>query len=152
MKRMQHLFAAFNSIKAYLIMPLVMASPVKWKPKCCISLSLSISLVLCYPRKRWREGKCLILPNLMLVGPEERYFPIKKVCLALIFAIQKLHHYTQHHTRSWSLRRILSSISSTHYKWVMSKIGNLTSVLLHQIHPPESEKRSGTRRFSGTSP
>jgi len=32
------------------------------------------------------------------VGAELNYAPIEKICVALMFAIQKLKHYTQDHT------------------------------------------------------
>lgn len=34
----------------------------------------------------------------ILVKPEERYWLIEKVCLALIFSIKKLRHYLQHNS------------------------------------------------------
>jgi len=46
------------------------------------------------------EGKEVTLYYLshMLVGVELKYSPIKKICLSLIFATQKLRHYMQAYT------------------------------------------------------
>ena len=46
------------------------------------------------------EGKEVALYYLsrMLVGAELKYSPIEKMCLSLIFAVQKLKHYMQAYT------------------------------------------------------
>ncbi|GAA0183500.1 hypothetical protein LIER_42418 [Lithospermum erythrorhizon] len=67
---------AFESIKAYLTRPLVLAAPLQGKP------------LILYVAAQDR----MMMPN------ELNYSPIEKLCLALIFAIQKLKHYFQAHT------------------------------------------------------
>ncbi|XP_074315068.1 uncharacterized protein LOC141651248 [Silene latifolia] len=45
-----------------------------------------------------RKERALYYLSRTLVGAELNYLPIEKICLALVFAIQKLRHYMQAHT------------------------------------------------------
>ncbi|XP_074266517.1 uncharacterized protein LOC141589792 [Silene latifolia] len=45
-----------------------------------------------------RKERALYYLSRTLVGAELNYSPIEKICLALVFAIQKLRHYMQAHT------------------------------------------------------
>jgi len=45
-----------------------------------------------------RKGKGPYYLSRTLVGVELNYSPIDKMCLALMFTIQKLRHYIQAHT------------------------------------------------------
>lgn len=62
----------------------------------------------------------------MFVGSEERSSRIKKVCLALIFASQKLCHYLSTITRGCSPKWILQTyLKLAHLKWAVSKLCRL---------------------------
>lgn len=89
---------AFESIKAYLTKPLVLSSPIRGKPLVLYITALKNSLAAFLAQEN-EAGKENVLYYLSrtLVGLETRYSPIEKLCLALIFVIQKLRHYLQHH-------------------------------------------------------
>lgn len=97
-KRVEGCQNAFKIIKAYLTKPSILAHLVKGKP-----LMLHITALEHSPgaplAQENGEGKenALYYLNRNLIGPKGRYSPLEKVCLALIFAIQKLQDYLQHH-------------------------------------------------------
>lgn len=78
----------------------------------------------------------------MLVGLEERYSATNKVCLTLIFAIQRLRHYLQHHQTSLISKRRSPQIHPllVHPEWAVSKMGSPTTAVQHQIHALEGDK------------
>jgi len=90
---------AFKSIKKYLSSPPVLGAPTPSKPLILYIVAQERSLgALCVQENE--EGKEKVLCYLIrtLVGAELNYSPIKKICLALMFAVQKLRHYMQAHT------------------------------------------------------
>lgn len=59
-------------------------------------LECSLCTLLAQENPEGKENALYYLTR-NLLGPEARYFPIEKICLALIVAIQKLRHYLQYH-------------------------------------------------------
>ncbi|XP_074298269.1 uncharacterized protein LOC141629111 [Silene latifolia] len=73
-----------------------------------------------------RKERALYYLSRTLVGAELNYAPIEKICLALVFAIQKLRHYMQAHTvhvvsKADPIKYILSRpvLSGRLAKWAM---------------------------------
>ncbi|XP_074297354.1 uncharacterized protein LOC141628066 [Silene latifolia] len=73
-----------------------------------------------------RKERALYYLSRTLVGAELNYSPIEKICLALVFAIQKLRHYMQAHTihvvsKADPIKYILSRpvLSGRLAKWAM---------------------------------
>ncbi|KAL6291692.1 hypothetical protein ACE6H2_009202 [Prunus campanulata] len=89
---------AFDSIKAYLLKPPVLMAPIKGKPLILYIAALEHSLgaMLAQENEDGKENALYYLSR-TLVGAEQNYTPIEKVCLALIFAVQKLRHYILSH-------------------------------------------------------
>ena len=89
---------AFESIKKYLLHPPVLRAPILGKPLILYITALDRSLGALLAQNN-EEGKEVALYYLSrtLVGAEQNYPPIEKVCLALIFAVTKLRHYLLSH-------------------------------------------------------
>ncbi|XP_062112479.1 uncharacterized protein LOC133823638 [Humulus lupulus] len=118
---------AFESIKKYLLHPPVLRAPILGKPLILYITSLDRSLGALLAQNN-EEGKDVALYYLSrtLVGAEQNYPPIEKVCLALIFAVTKLRHYLLSHpvtlvSKADPLRYILSKpvLSRRLAKWSM---------------------------------
>jgi len=89
----------FEKIKKYLSNPPTPGAPIPRKPLILYIAAQEKYLELLCVQKN-EEGKEIVLYYLSrtLVGAELRYSPIQKICLSLIFAIQKLRHYIQAYT------------------------------------------------------
>ncbi|PIN24824.1 DNA-directed DNA polymerase [Handroanthus impetiginosus] len=90
---------AFNSIKVYLMKPPALAMLV---PGCSLVLHIaaqehSIGALLAQENDNGKENTLYYLSRMMTPN-ELKYSPIEKICLALIFANQKLKHNFQAHT------------------------------------------------------
>ena len=88
--------ATFEKIKKYLSNPPMLGAPMPGKPPLLYLAAQEKSLgALCLQKNE--EGKEIAIYYLSrtLVGAELKYSPIEKICLSLIFAIQKLRHYMQ---------------------------------------------------------
>ncbi|XP_073120324.1 uncharacterized protein [Henckelia pumila] len=90
---------AFKSIKDYLMKPPVLAAPV---PERQLTLYItaqerSVGALLAQDNDDGKEAALYYLSRMMTPN-ELNYSPIEKLCLALIFVIQKLKHYFQAHT------------------------------------------------------
>ncbi|KAM1411305.1 hypothetical protein ACFXTO_024189 [Malus domestica] len=85
---------AFDSIKAYLTSPPVLAPPQRGKPlKLYISASeKSIGSLLAQNNEGEKEQAVYYLSRI-LTEVETRYSPVEKLCLALYFTASKLRHY-----------------------------------------------------------
>ncbi|XP_074287864.1 uncharacterized protein LOC141613022 [Silene latifolia] len=93
---------------------------------------------LCAQENEDKKERALYYLSRTLVGAELNYSPIEKICLALVFAIQKLRHYIQAHTvhvisKDYPIKYILSRpvLSGRLAKW---------AVLLKQydlVHVPQ---------------
>lgn len=102
---------AFASIKTYLMKPPMLVAPVPGKP-----LILYISAQERSPRallvQENDEGKenALYYLSQMMTSNKANYSPIEKLCLTLIFAIQKLKYYFQRH-----IIRLISKTNTIKY-------------------------------------
>ncbi|XP_056695837.1 uncharacterized protein [Spinacia oleracea] len=118
---------AFESIKKYLSSPPVLGAPVKGKPLILYIAAQERSLgAMCAQEIEDRKETALYYLSRTLVGAELNYSPIEKICLALVFAIQKLKHYMQAHTvhvisKADPIKYILSRpvLSGRLAKWVV---------------------------------
>ncbi|XP_057803083.1 uncharacterized protein LOC131018370 [Salvia miltiorrhiza] len=106
---------AFNSIKAYLMKPPVLAAPVAGRPLILYiaAQERSMGALLAQDNESGKENALYYLSRTMTPN-ELNYSPIEKLCLALIFSIQKLKHYFQAHTV-----RLISKANPL--KYVMSR-------------------------------
>ena len=88
----------FDSIKRYLLNPPMLAAPVKGCPLILYIAAQPSSLgaLLTQHNDEGKEVACYYLSHSM-VGAEHNYSTIKKLCLALIFALKKLRHYMLAH-------------------------------------------------------
>ncbi|XP_074314028.1 uncharacterized protein LOC141649233 [Silene latifolia] len=90
---------AFDSIKKYLASAPVLRAPVPGKPLVLYIAAQERSLGgMCAQEIEDRKERSLYYLSCTLVGAELNYSPIEKICLALVFAIQKLRHKMQAHT------------------------------------------------------
>lgn len=85
---------AFNSIKQYLLNPPMLMSSTPGRPLLLYVAAIESSLGALLAQHN-EEGKehALYYLNRIMVGAKLNYSPIKKVFLALVFALQKLRHY-----------------------------------------------------------
>ncbi|XP_073133436.1 uncharacterized protein [Henckelia pumila] len=90
---------AFKGIKDYLMKPPVLAAPVPERPLTLYitAQERSIGALLAQDNDDRKETALYYLSRMMTPN-ELNYSPIEKLCLALIFVIQKLKHYFQAHT------------------------------------------------------
>ncbi|XP_074283593.1 uncharacterized protein LOC141608135 [Silene latifolia] len=90
---------AFDSIKKYLASAPALEAPITRKPRVLyIAAQKRLLGAMCVQEIEDRKERALYYLSLTLVGAELNYSPIEKICLALVFAIQKLRHYIQVHT------------------------------------------------------
>ncbi|XP_071917133.1 uncharacterized protein [Coffea arabica] len=106
---------AFTSIKTYLMNPSVLAAPIPAKSLILyiFAQERSVGALLAQENDEGKENALYYLSR-MMTSNELNYSPIEKLCLSLIFVIQKLKHYFQAHTI-----RIISK--SNPIKYVMAK-------------------------------
>ena len=85
---------AFEDIKEYLTKPAVLVSPALGKLFLLYVRAMDHSLggLLAQKNAKGAEQAIYYL-NRTLIGAESHYNPVKKKCLALVFAIQKTRHY-----------------------------------------------------------
>ncbi|KAM1551810.1 hypothetical protein ACFX10_043895 [Malus domestica] len=88
---------AFESIKKYLSSPPVLGAPVPGKPLILYiaAQESSVRALLAQENESQKEGALYYLSR-TLTGTN--YSPIEKMCLTLVFAIQKLRHYMHAYT------------------------------------------------------
>lgn len=73
-------------------------SPIKGKPPVLHIIVLDHSLGALSAQESAEEKEItLYYLSQTFIDQKERYSPIEKACLTLIFTVQKLHHYLQHH-------------------------------------------------------
>ncbi|KAL0308879.1 UNVERIFIED_CONTAM: Transposon Tf2-12 polyprotein [Sesamum radiatum] len=87
---------AFKSIKSYLMKPPVLVAPVPGRPLILYvaAQERSVGILLAQKNNEGKENALYYLSRTMTPN-ELKYSPIEKLCLALIFSIQKLKHYFQ---------------------------------------------------------
>src|SRR3954466_5788260 len=85
---------AFDEIRRYLTSPPVLLAPVIGKPFLLYvrSMDHSLGALLAQHNDEGYEQAIYYLSRTLL-GAEHRYRPVKKECLALVFAVQKMRHY-----------------------------------------------------------
>jgi len=89
---------AFKSIKKYLSSPPVIGALIPGKPLILYIATQERSLgALCAQENEEGKERALYYLSRTLVGVELHYSPIEKMCLALMFVVQKLRHYLQAH-------------------------------------------------------
>lgn len=90
---------AFEQIKRYLLKPPVLGAPLPGQPLILYTTTLDNSLgaLLAQHSDKGKEQALYYLSH-RLVGAEFNYSPIEKICLALIFAISKLHPHMLAHS------------------------------------------------------
>ncbi|XP_057775222.1 uncharacterized protein LOC130994205 [Salvia miltiorrhiza] len=91
--------SAFKNIKSYLMQPPVLAAPMPGRPLILYIAAQegSMGALLAQENEGGKENTLYYLSRTMTPN-ELKYTPIEKLCLALIFSIQKLKHYFQAHT------------------------------------------------------
>ncbi|CAL8989853.1 unnamed protein product [Prunus brigantina] len=106
---------ALESIKQYLLNPPVLMAPIKGKPLILYiaALERSLGALLAQHNDDGKENALYYLSR-TLVGAEQNYTPIEKVCLALVFAVQKLRHYILSH-------RVILISKADPLRYLMSK-------------------------------
>ncbi|KAL0446356.1 UNVERIFIED_CONTAM: hypothetical protein Slati_1763500 [Sesamum latifolium] len=106
---------AFKSIKSYLMKPPVLIAPVHGRPLIhyVAAQERSVGILLAQKNDEGKENSLYYLSRTMTPN-KLKYSPIEKLCLALIFAIQKLKHYFQSHS-------IHLVSKANHLKYVMTK-------------------------------
>ncbi|CAM8928328.1 unnamed protein product [Rhodiola kirilowii] len=117
----------FDSIKKYLSTAPVLGAPTPGKPLILYVAAQEKSLgAMCAQETDERKERPLYYLSRTLVGAELNYSPIEKICLALVFAVQKLRHYMQAHTvhvvsKADPIKYILSRpvLSGRLAKWAM---------------------------------
>src|SRR3954466_10064880 len=84
---------AFDDIKRYLTSPPVLVAPAAGKPFLLYvrSMDHSLGALLAQHNDEGYEQAIYYLSRTLL-GVEHRYHPVKKECLALVFAVQKTRH------------------------------------------------------------
>ncbi|XP_049360652.1 uncharacterized protein LOC125825352 [Solanum verrucosum] len=89
---------AFKSIKSYLAKPPILAAPIPEKPLILYiaAQERSVRALLAQENSEGKENSIYYLSRTMTPN-ELNYLPIEKLCLALIFSIQKMKHYFQAH-------------------------------------------------------
>ncbi|XP_055824935.1 uncharacterized protein LOC129893428 [Solanum dulcamara] len=89
---------AFESIKVYLVKPSVLAATIPGKPLILYiaAQERSVGALLAQENSEGKENSLYYLSR-MMISNELNYLPIKKLCLALVFSIQKMKHYFQAH-------------------------------------------------------
>ncbi|CAM8987939.1 unnamed protein product [Rhodiola kirilowii] len=118
---------AFDSIKKYLSTAPVLGAPTPGKPLILYIAAQEKSLgAMCAQETDEQKERPLYYLSRTLVGAELNYSPIEKICLALVFAVQKLRHYMQAHTvhvvsKADPIKYILSRpvLSGRLAKWAM---------------------------------
>ncbi|XP_020080912.1 uncharacterized protein LOC109704570 [Ananas comosus] len=94
--------AAFNwddsCQKPYLLNPPVLAAPIRGRPLILYIAATPSSLgaMLAQVNEEGKEVACYYLSRVM-IGAENNYSPVEKLCLALIFALKWLRHYMLSH-------------------------------------------------------
>ncbi|KAI5349072.1 hypothetical protein L3X38_001959 [Prunus dulcis] len=106
---------ALESIKQYLLNPPVLMAPIKGKPLILYiaALERSLGALLAQHNDDGKENALYYLSR-TLVGAEQNYTPIERVCLALVFVVQKLRHYILSH-------RVILISKADPLRYLMSK-------------------------------
>ncbi|KAK4382583.1 hypothetical protein Sango_2857800 [Sesamum angolense] len=98
LKSLQGKLAYLQSIKSYLMKPPVLVAPVPGRPLILYVAAQepSVGILLAQKNDEGKENALYYLSGTMTPN-EHKYSPIEKLCLAIIFSIQKLKLYFQSH-------------------------------------------------------
>jgi len=95
---MTHAKTPLTASKRYLLSPPILGAPVLTKPLLLYIVSQELSLGdLCAQENSEGKERALHYLSHTLVKAALNYSPIEKICLALMFVVQKLRHYMQSH-------------------------------------------------------
>ncbi|KAK4389710.1 Transposon Tf2-12 polyprotein [Sesamum angolense] len=118
---------AFKSIKSYLMKPPVLVAPVPGRPLILYvaAQERSVGILLTQKNDEGKENALYYLSKTMTPN-ELKYSPIEKLCLALIFSIQKLKQYFQSHSihlvlKANPLKYVMAKpvLSDRHARWYL---------------------------------
>ncbi|GAA0166491.1 hypothetical protein LIER_21633 [Lithospermum erythrorhizon] len=89
----------FHDVKTYLMSPPMLVVPIQGKPLILYiaTREQSVGALLAQENEEGKDNALYYLSRRMIPN-EQKYTPIEKLCLTLIFAIHKLKHYFQAHT------------------------------------------------------
>ena len=82
---------AFEKIKTYLTHLLALIALILWKPFLIYVRAIDHSLGA-HNNDQGHEKAIYYLSRIM-IGAEHHYSPVKKECLVLVFAVQKMRHF-----------------------------------------------------------
>ena len=82
---------ALDSLKRYLLNPPILVAPIKGHPLILYIAAMpsSVGAILAQHNDEGKEVTCYYL-SCTMVGAEHKYSIIEKLCLALVFALNKL--------------------------------------------------------------
>ncbi|KAM0988762.1 hypothetical protein ACFX2A_012886 [Malus domestica] len=90
---------AFESMKRYLVSLPILRAPVLGKPFILyITAQKGYIGALLAQKNEDQKERALYNLSRTLIGAELKYSPIEKMCLALVFFVQKLRHYVHAYT------------------------------------------------------
>lgn len=95
---------AFDDIRAYVTTPPVLASPIKINARCCTSPLSSTPRALLAQENAEGKKNAMYYLNRTLVGPEDRYSPIEKICMPLILQYLSCATIFSIVTQGWFLK------------------------------------------------
>ena len=86
---------AFEKIKNYLMKPLILVPPVPEKPLLLYLTTTDIAMgaLLAQYLKESRKENAIYYISKKVLAYEEKYSPLEKTCVALVWATRKLRHY-----------------------------------------------------------
>ncbi|GAA0140549.1 hypothetical protein LIER_01870 [Lithospermum erythrorhizon] len=111
-------FAAFQDVKAYIMSPPVLATPIQGKPLIPYveAQEQLVGALLAQENEEDKKNALYYLSRRMTPN-ELKYTPIEKLCFALIFSIQKLKQYFLAHTV-----KLISKANPIKYKAVKGQV------------------------------
>ena len=86
---------AFEKIKCYLMKPLILVPPVPEKPLLLYLTSTDTAMwaLLAQYLEETRKENAIYYINKKMLPYEEKYSPLEKTCVTLVWATRKLKHY-----------------------------------------------------------
>ncbi|KAL0290919.1 UNVERIFIED_CONTAM: hypothetical protein Scaly_2653800 [Sesamum calycinum] len=129
---------AFRSIKFYLLKLPVLVAPMPGHPLILYiaTQEYSVGALLVQENDEGKESALYYLSRMMTPN-ELKYSPIEKICLALVFAIQKLKHYFQAHIAVKG--QVLADFLADHpipAEWELSNDLPDENVIVIEVTPP----------------
>ncbi|XP_070022868.1 uncharacterized protein [Nicotiana sylvestris] len=144
----------FESIKSYLMKPPVLAALIPGKPLVLYisAHERSVGALLAQGNNEGKENVLYYLSRMMTPN-EIKYSPIEKLCLALVFSIQKLKHYFQAHVVQLEVKgQALADFLADHPipdDWELSDELPDEDAMVIEIQPPWKMYFDGTTHREG---